>query len=312
MILVLIFFGDIRWFYNSLEDFFRWKLTDNENVFVSSLQTSVDDAKASVASVVNLDQSILPSRDWHTEDLKLEAQAALSVEFGSGTSKTLFQKNEEKRLPIASLTKLMTALIVLENYDLSQKITVSGGAMAQKGEQGDLQLGQALSVKNLLYITLIESSNRAAFLLAEPIGVPRFIALMNLQAQKIGLANTHFQDTTGLDSRSYSTVQDLAILSEYLFKNYPLFKEIIGLKEYNVYLDSGILHHKLVNTNKLLGENSIIGGKTGFTDEAQGCFMVIQNSPDKANYIVSIVLGSSDRFFQMQHIINWLSAAYTW
>lgn len=235
--------------------------------------------------------------------LGISAESALSVAINDNQETVLFKKDLNQKLSIASLTKLMTALIVLENYDLGQKVVVSKSAMKQIGEQGSLKEGEVLSVKDLLYISLIESSNRAAYALSEVVRTEIFIKMMNEKAQVMGLSNTNFVDSTGLDAKSYSTVKDLAVLSEHLFENYPLFREIISTKEFNLYLD-GTFHHKLINTNKMLSKGDIIGGKTGWTQEAQGCVMVISKNMQSESYIIHIILGAQDRFLEMQKLIS--------
>jgi len=236
---------------------------------------------------------------------ELNALSAISVEIKQGEEKTVFEKNSSEKLPVASLTKLMTALIVLEKYNLYQEIPISKIAMEQEGEQGGLVEGETLSTSALLYIMLIESSNRAAFALAEFIGPDYFIYLMNQKAVELGMTGTHFEDSSGLNPKSYSTTQDLAKLSKHLFENYPLFKKMIGYQAYDLYKNDGTLHHTLINTNKLLGQYNIIGGKTGWTDEARGCFMVIQKTNDD-NYIIHIILGADDRFLEMVKLIQQL------
>jgi D-alanyl-D-alanine carboxypeptidase (penicillin-binding protein 5/6) len=317
LLLIGIVFWGMQWFSNSLGNLYLWKLGMGNSMFQSSLVSSLD---AEAQSTPPIPQHLFPLRNWQVSNVDVGAKEAISVEVEPGQAlsnssaqvKVLFNKNETQKLPIASLTKLMTALVVMENYNLSQNVTVSDTAMAQEGEQGDLKAGQVLSVKGLLYISLMESSNRAAYALSEVMGTEKFIALMNSDAQKLGLGNTHFQDVTGLDSASYSTAQDVAALSRYIFENYPLFREITGLKNYNLYLPDGTFHHQLVNTNQLLGSDGIIGGKTGFTDSAKGCFMTIKKSPIQGNYVITIVLGSDDRFGDMQKIIDWLHTAYQW
>ncbi|MBX4201037.1 serine hydrolase, partial [Candidatus Parcubacteria bacterium] len=275
LVLVGITFWGVQWFSNSLQG-----LLIHNSFSPASLQTPIENVSASVREEAPVGGGNLsPARNWGSGNLNLSAQAAISVEIGSGTPKTLFNKNEQMRLPIASLTKLMTAAIILDHYDLSQKVTISPQAMAQEGEQGDLQLGQTFAIKDLLYIMLMESSNRASYALAEYIGTEQFVAAMNAYAQNMGLSGTHFADASGLDSGSYSTAKDLVVLSQYVFERYPLFREIISNKQYALYLDNGALHHTLVNTNELLGKDNVIGGKTGFTKEAQGCVMTIQTSP---------------------------------
>lgn len=216
----------------------------------------------------------------------------------------LFAENEKKILPIASLAKLMTALVVFERYDLNYFVAVSEKAMEQEGEQGSLKAGEVFSVKNLLYFTLMESSNRAAYAISEVIGNRNFVAAMNQKALELGLGNTRFDDVTGLSPNSYSTAEDLAVLSAHLFSNYPLFREIIGVRELDFYLLDGTFHHRAVNTNQLLGVNNIVGGKTGWTSSARGCLMIIQKNADFENYVIYVILGAEDRFLEMEKLIR--------
>jgi|SRR3989344_1590043 len=308
-----VFWG-VQWFSSSVKD-----LLENRHSF--GLQSyAADNAEASVESVSAIPQNIFPA--------PLEPQlapapaplpeAALSIKMSSDQEEVLFSQDENKKLPVASLTKLMVALVTINQYDLAQKITVSASAMAEEGEQGELKEGQVLSVKDLLYITLMESSNRASSLLSEVMGREKFIKEMNDRALAMGLLNTRFEDATGLDPKNYSTARDIVALSKYLFENYPLFREIIGLKKYDLYLDDGTLHHALASTNQLLGQHHIVGGKTGFTNSAKGCFMTIQTaamppasglmadsfSNRQDPYVINVVLGAEDRFGEMEKIIS--------
>jgi len=238
----------------------------------------------------------------------INAPSVISVEVSNGRSNVVFSQESRKKLPIASLTKLMTALVVLEKYNLDQPVTIGESALTQEGEQGVLKVGEVFSVKDLLYITLIESSNRAAFALSEVMGSKTFIKEMNETAKRIGLENTYFADSTGLSGSSYSTPEDLAILTRYLFEHYSLFEKIVSQKEYDIYLLNGVFHHRLMSTNKLLGEASgVLGGKTGYTTIAKGCLMVIQKDKGAKNYFIHVILGADDRFLEMQKIINWVN-----
>lgn len=295
----------LQWFSNSLYGFFEKKTAQKQQSFLASAK----DAPISQ----NVSQNLLPPRNWQIEDLKIDAEAAISVETDlSAQEKILFKKNETKILPIASLSKLMTALIVLENYNLQHQVTITKTDALQEGEQGELKEGQSLSVENLLYIMLIESSNDAAYSLSGIMGQDKFIALMNVEAKILELSNTYFTDSSGLDG-SYSTASDLVALIKHLLNKYPLAWEIIGLREYDLYLDNGQFHHKLINTNNLLGEiPEVLGGKTGWTKVAKGTFLIVEKSPQKGNYLINVVLGSNDRLEEMKKIINWLNVAYNW
>lgn len=302
----------IRWVSPDVKNFLDWKLSYDSGFFSAGLE-------ASASGVLDLNESVpissvnnvLPAKVLQDGDLTVNAESALLAEISNGSYSVLFQKDQNQKLPIASLTKLMTALVVLERYDLSQKVFISSEVMKQEGEQGELKEGQVLSLENLLYMTLIESSNRAAYALAQAMGTDNFILAMNQRAQDLGMTNTHFVDSSGLSPDSYSSAKDVLLLTKYLFENYPLFNEIIGLKEYNIYLNNGELHHKLINTNVLLGQvPGVIGGKTGFTDEAKGCLMVIQKNERDNNYLIYVVLGADDRFGQTMKMINWVRNPY--
>ncbi|MDI6883038.1 MAG: serine hydrolase [Patescibacteria group bacterium] len=248
-----------------------------------------------------------------SQTLEIGAKAVLSVQTAEGEKeRVLFQKAENEKLPIASLTKLMTALVAFEFYQPSLKVPVSQKAVAQEEEKGNLKVGEILKTEDLLYITLIESSNDAAFALSEVVGERAFVDLMNLKAKDIGLQETYFSNPTGLDSENntpfnYSTVRDLVNLVKYLIKKKPEILEILGKKEHNLWLENGVFHHTLLNTNELLGEiPNLIAGKTGFTDKARGCLIVILRGKKPASFLINVILGSSNRFEEMRKLIDYL------
>ena len=265
----------------------------------SNASADVGGLEVAAANVVHQDsRAIAPS------GAVVNASSAISVEFTLDSKKILFEDHANKKLPIASLTKLITALIVLERYNLDENIVIDSAAMAQVGDQGELVLGQNLSVKNLLYISLMESSNKSAYALAEVMGVNTFVEAMNQRAAELGLHNTHFTDATGLNPNSYSTAEDVAALSQYLYVHYPLFREIVGLQMYRLYTPDGLFHHTVINTNELLGQDNVVGGKTGFTREAQGCVMILQYNPENNNYKVYVILGAENRFLEVKKIMQ--------
>ncbi len=237
------------------------------------------------------------------KNLEIDAKAVISVKVDSqGNEKILFEKNSEEPLPIASLTKLMTALVVFdlnETYYPSQLITITKEAVLQEGSSkySDLRIGEELSVEELLHIMLIESSNDAAFALSQPLGQEGFEGVMDLYARNLGLLNTQFANPTGLESdnpeapKNFSTAKDLSKLAKYILKNYPQIFEITNKRSYEVLKPDGSVHHFIPqNTNELLGEiPEIIGGKTGWSPEAGGCLLlVLKNSRDN-NYYINVI-----------------------
>lgn len=253
------------------------------------------------------------------EDLVLEAKAGMVVAVKEDREKVLFEKNGESPLPIASLTKLMTALVVMENYPLSQEVQITQKAVEQGEDIGGFKVGERFFVKDLLYSLLIESSNDAAYALSEVIGEEPFVNLMNLTAKNLGLLNTYFINPTGLDPdeptepHNYSTGQDVVKLARYLLEEQSFIEEILRTGTFDLYQANGVLHHIISTTNKLMGTMPrLMGGKTGYADEARGCFIVVLKNPKNQGYLVNVILGAKDRFSQMQKLIDWAEKAYRW
>jgi len=203
----------------------------------------------------------------------------------------------------------------LKNQTLSNKIEINKEAIEQDGDS-KLSEGEKLSIKDLLYLSLIESSNDAAFALTEPFGEKKFVELMNKNAKMIGLKNTRYFNPTGLEPDdpkkpiNYSTAEDLVKLANYIIKKYPQIFEITKQPSYKIVDLSGkgkYLTPK--NTDKLLKQiPGIIGGKTGWTPKAGGCLLLVLKNPDRENsYFINVVLGSSDRFGDMKKIIKALN-----
>jgi len=277
------------------------------------INPSREDLSASLVGASSLDRNSLPNRDWQVVDPEVIASSAISVETDlSSQDKVLFNKEESKKLPIASITKLMTALVALEHYSLTDMVKISNRAVLQEGDNGVLKLGDSVSVRDLLFIMLIESSNHAAFALSEATKED-FISLMNQKAKEVGLNDTYFKDSTGLNSGNYSTARDLVKLTEYLLKNYPIITEISRTKEMDLQRLDGSYYGKLVNTNQLLGEiPEIVAGKTGFTTAAKGCLLLVLKNIQNNSYQIYVVLGAEDRFLEIKKIIDWVNLAYKW
>lgn len=263
-------------------------------------------------------QDSKPLRRPGETELSLSAKSALSLFFdGQGKEKILFSLSPEKQLPIASLAKLMTAKIAIENYDLSEKVQVSSKAVSQEEDFGKLRTGMIFKTEYLLYPLLIESSNDAAFSLAHDypgMTVAKFIDLMNTEAQELKMNNTRFVNPTGLDPEdnepktkiNYSSAKDVAILAQSLLDT-PLVWKILSQPRFDSY------GPELINTNALLGDlPRIIGGKTGYTKEAGGCMILVMSAPKNKGYIVNVILGTDDRFGEMKKLTQWLETSWKW
>lgn len=213
---------------------------------------------------------------------------------------------------MASLTKLMTALVSRENYAMQDTVLISKNAVAKEESLGNLKIGEKLSVENLLYIMLIESSNDAAVALSELMGEDAFLQKMNSKTRNLNLEHTFFLDVAGVDPAeahgllNRSSAMDLAILASYLLEQYPEVFHILSLKEYGAYK----------NTNELLSYDKwptpILGGKTGWTPRAKGGLLLVLESPKKTGYLVNVILGSDARFEEMKQLVNWVFHSYSW
>ena len=257
----------------------------------------------------------------------LDARSVLVVKIDeSGRKKILLEEKPDKKLPIASLTKLMTSLVSLEIYDPAQLLYISKEAVKQRGERGDLKIGERLSVKNLLHIALLESSNDAAFALAEGIYSPNkrigevnLVELMNKEASFLKMNNTHFFNPTGLDNReetNYSTSRDIIKLVTYILKEKPEIFKISAKRNYLVLTPDGKIHHFIPrNIDELVGEaDGLVGGKTGFTDKAGGCIITIFKN-EKNEYLINVILGTStpkERFSETENLLNNLRNNNLW
>lgn len=252
----------------------------------------------------------------------LESRAAFSVLVRKdGSEKVLFAKNENEAVPIASLAKLMTALVAIQTYPLDERIGMSAKAVATEGAQGDFSEGQVFTVRDLLYPLLMESSNDAAAALAQHKGESSFVRLMNGTAEILHMSQTRFFNPTGLDPAqgndvNVSSARDLAALVEYLRESKPEVFDILSLKEFDLRDANEQPHHKILNTNELLQDHElqtrVLGGKTGYTEKAKGCLIIILQSPKDRGYIVNVILGSDDRFEEMKELIQFTYEGYVW
>jgi D-alanyl-D-alanine carboxypeptidase len=254
-----------------------------------------------------------------TESLGIEIDAKSAIVVDSVSGRMLFEKDNAAELPMASLTKMMTAVVVLDSGVNPEESAVIDSEVVQvEGADIGLKEGEEMRVSDLLYGVLIASGNDAALALAKKIGgsVEGFVGQMNEKASDLGLSNTHFSNPTGLDQEDhFSNVKDLAILANHAFKN-PIFQEIVGIKEHDIQaLNSDKTHH-LKNTNKLLlnDYSNILGGKTGFTDEAGFCLTSFAEN-ERGNQIVVVVLGSEEdgnQFQDTKALVEWTFMNYEW
>lgn len=241
----------------------------------------------------------------------LSAKSALAIDLDSET--LLYSKDLSVDLPIASLTKLMTALVVVKNANLNDIVTVDVRDINTVGINLGLLPGEQLTVDSLLQAMLIPSSNDSALILARHLSQSPdlFAVLMNDEAKNLGLTGTYYSNPVGWDtSGGYSNALDQVKVLQAFLQN-PRLAEIVRMKESSITSVDGQYTHRLVTTNKLLLENAeVTGVKTGFTTKALGNLII--TSEHGGRTIATIVLGSENREDDSRRILDWIYQVYRW
>ena len=216
--------------------------------------------------------SLTPLSD--AQSLDVSAKSAIAIEASSG--EIYFEKNARERLPMASTTKIMTALVAIESGNLEREICVSPEAVGVEGSSIYLYRGERISLYNLLYALLLESANDAAAAIAIEIGgsISGFADMMNKKADELGLLDTHFENPHGLDGENhYTTAHDLAKITLSAMQN-PIFREIVSTYKKGGPPNENGFSRLFVNHNKMLKNyDGAIGVKTGFTKKSGRCLV---------------------------------------
>ena len=238
---------------------------------------------------------------------KLNSKAAIILD---RTSKTvIYGKNINDKRAMASTTKIMTSILVLEKGDLNKEIEVCKKAAGTGGSRLGLKTGDKLKLKDLLYGLLLRSGNDAAVQIAIEIGgsIEGFAELMNEKAQKLNLNNTHFITPHGLDNDNhYTTAYEMALLTDYALENKE-FAKIVGTKQTTITINGNPVI--INNTNELLGNlNGVNGVKTGFTGDAGRCLVTSCKRGDLN--IITVVLGADTKKFRTKDSIELIEYTY--
>ncbi len=218
--------------------------------------------------------SVVTVSSAEAEYPQVSAKAAVLIEANSGD--LVFEKNADMRLPMASTTKIMTALVALENIPDDREVEINGNAVGVEGSSVYLKAGEKLSFRDLLYSLMLASANDAAAAIAYECagGIEEFAALMNEKARELGLENTHFTNPHGLDHEEhYTTARDLATLTRHAMQN-ERFKAAVSTLTYQLEREASEGVCLVVNHNKLLRTyEGAVGVKTGFTKRSGRCLV---------------------------------------
>lgn len=235
---------------------------------------------------------------------EISAKAAILIDEDSG--RVLFAKNADQRLPQASLTKIMTALLVIENGDLDKDVVISKNA-EETGESSIwLEEGEVLSRNELLYALMLPSANDAAVALAESVAGSEqlFVSQMNERAKELNLQNTHFANPHGLDAEGhYTSAYDLASLAREGMK-YSLFRKVVTTKEMSIPWPGHSWERSLINRNQLLSRyQGSRGVKTGYTSNAGCCLVGAAQKGDMK--LITVVMNSDDMYGDTEKLLDY-------
>ena len=290
-------------------NFFTGSFNDIKDGLINSI---IDPAKSSL-QILATTLKPTPVRNPLYHDPTIGATSAFVMDADTGTE--LFAKNANERLAIASITKIMTAMVVLRyKPNLAETITVSAAASKVSGSQMSLLENETMTSGNLMKGMLIHSANDAAYALAEGTfgDVDRFVDAMDRYATELGLTNTHFSNTYGADDvDNFSTARELAILTAHAMQN-GTFRSIVSIQKTTVTDVTGKFKHGLENTNKLVGKYlNVVGVKTGTTDLAGEALVAAARGTSDQTVIV-VLLNSPDRFTEGKRLLDWALKAHTW
>lgn len=228
------------------------------------------------------------------------------------TDTILYQKEAKAPLPIASTTKIMTALVASEYFQPNSVLTVKKGVSVSGAKVG-LIAGENLSFRSLLYGMLLNSGNDAAYTIAEnyPGGVLGFVSAMNKKAAELSLASTRFENPAGFDNpKHFSSAQDLMVITQQALGNAQLVR-IFATKETDITSLDKKYKHQLRNLNRLLSQiQGVLGVKTGYTEAAKENLVTLMERD--RHKVLLVVLGSDDRFGETTRLIDWTYANFVW
>ena len=252
-----------------------------------------------------------PSKIYSKLSIEPQLNSTHYILIDATTNAIILSKNKDDKIYPASTTKLVTALTALNIYPLDEELTIN--QEYKEGQVMGLKLGERITIKSLVNALLVYSANDAAFTLANhhQNSEKGFINEMNSLIQKYGLKNTHFTNYDGIhDDNHYSTAYDLSQIARLAIKNSIITETV---KQKNIIVESidKTIKHELTSTDELLGVVPEIEGlKTGYTEEAGGCFIGLINL--NGHYLISVVTQSEDRFGDTKNIIDWAKNNVFW
>ncbi len=247
-----------------------------------------------------------PERRWEVLDPQINSAAVLIESLDDNFP--FFYQQTYRSWPMASLTKLLTAIVVLEKIGDNKKIEITAKAVAVEGVSGNLKEGEVYSAQDLLKVMLITSSNDAAQAFADYYGESAFLEAMREKAKELKMTQTKIEDASGLADGNISTAGDIARLMRYIVAKYPDILNWTRLSSVLIQPVNDINVNSLRNIDPLVEEASFLGGKTGTSDKAGQNLTLIYSFRDKQ--LLVVILGSHDRYAEFKNLLAWLEKAY--
>lgn len=251
------------------------------------------------------------------------APVTISAEKGAVLAATdhyfLYTKDADAVQPIASISKLMTAMVFLDNNPGWDKVYVITAADDVPGGLLNLFRGDRVTVRDLFYTSLVASDNGATMALVHSTGLSEadFVAKMNEKAKALGLLHTHFAEPTGLSTQNVSTAREVALMAQAAFRHSEI-RVATTLADYKYETLDGRVKD-IVSTDYLLSGTTrdgltVLAGKTGFTDEAGYCFVGLLKGADGREFISAVLNSTSknDRFIASENLVDWVLNSYNW
>ena len=262
----------------------------------------------SVYSSASLSEDNIETRGYFLLNPKKKISGVSASHYLVGDIETgdiIMEKNSEELVPIASVTKMMTALTALEVVSQRKTTTISAADVATLGNNGELKVGEVIATNDLIYPLLMESSNDAGTALANFYGYNGFITMMNEKARAIGMEVSSFDDPTGLSEKNLSTPRDLFRMLSFMYNNKSFIFDVTLEQKHT----AGT--HTWYNTSQFLRTDGFLGGKRGYTDPARethaGIFELKLSEFDTRK-IAIVVLGSEDRYHDTVALMNYLKS----
>lgn len=234
--------------------------------------------------------------------------AALIADLGTGS--TFLDMNAAGRWPMASVSKLMTAVVATDLLDPNQHVTITEEMTAADPTENILRVGDTYTVSALLRVMLLPSNNVAAEALAQFYGRSAFLAAMNAKAQAWGMADTYYDDPSGLSAANESSANDLLKLAQHIYAGYPQVLAVTRMPQAIVLNLQTNQPVTVKSINQFAGDADFIGGKTGYTDQADGNLLSIFSYEGKPVFIVVLGINDGVRFDATQELYTWLKTDF--